>query len=77
MSFSGAMIVPFSFLFAFFDRMIKEWWDYTLLMRASIATRVNFIMESVERPSCEPRGAQVIIIVSVAAPGVSHSGHLY
>lgn len=57
--------------------MIKEWWDYTLLMRASIATRVNFIMESVERPSCEPRGAQVIIIVSVAAPGVSHSGHLY
>ena len=23
--------------------MIKEWWDYTLLMRASIATRVNLL----------------------------------
>ena len=57
--------------------MIKEWWDYTLLMRASIATRVNFIMESVERPSCEPRGAQVIIIVSVAAPGMSPSLELF
>ena len=67
----------------FFDRPIKKMLGLyrartcNKATRASIATRVNFIMESVERPFCEPRGAQVIIIVSVAAPGVSHSGHLY